>query len=81
MTASSSCLRARGQDDDAVIARRMQAAVAEMRHYAEFDYLVVNDDFDQALAELQSIIISQRVLLARQQQRHQALLAGLLGYL
>lgn len=74
-------LRARGQDDDAVIARRMQAAVAEMRHYAEFDYLVVNDDFDQALAELQSIIISQRVLLARQQQRHQALLAGLLGYL
>ena len=45
-------LQNRGQDDEAVIERRMKDAVNEMSHYAEFDYLVVNDDFDAALNEL-----------------------------
>lgn len=46
----------RGQDAQDVIARRMQAATAEMQHYGEFDYVIVNDDFDAALADLQAIV-------------------------
>ncbi len=49
-------LKNRGQDAPAVIARRMQAAIEEMRHYPEFDYVVVNDDFEQALSDLKAII-------------------------
>jgi len=72
-------LRGRGQDDEAIIARRMRDAVAEMSHYREFDYLVVNDDFALALQELKSIITSQRLLRVRQEQQYQALLAALLS--
>ncbi|MFI3154805.1 MAG: guanylate kinase [Methylococcaceae bacterium] len=61
-------LRSRGQDDEQIIARRMRDAVTEIRHHDEFDYLVVNDVFDQALTELKSIIIANR--LARQRQLH-----------
>ena len=49
-------LRGRGQDTPDVIAWRMQAAVDEMRHHDEFDYVVVNDDFDLALADLEAIL-------------------------
>lgn len=49
-------LRARQQDSDATIARRMRDAEAEMSHYAEFDHVIVNDDFDAALADLQHIV-------------------------
>lgn len=49
-------LQGRGQDADEVIERRMQDAVSEMRHYDEFDYVVVNDDFEAALADLRAII-------------------------
>lgn len=72
-------LRGRGQDDEATIARRMRDAVAEMSHYAEFDYLVVNDDFAEALEQLQSIIVCQRLGRERQVLEHQALLASLLA--
>lgn len=48
-------LRGRGQDSDDTIARRMHDAVAEMRHYDEFDFVVVNDDFAAALGDLRSI--------------------------
>lgn len=54
-------LRARGQDSDAVIARRMRDAVNEMSHYREYDYLVVNDDFREARGDLQAIIRSRRL--------------------
>lgn len=46
----------RQQDTQEVIDRRMRAAVAEMSHYSEFDHLVVNDDFDAALADLKAIL-------------------------
>jgi guanylate kinase len=46
----------RGQDSDEVIDTRMRAAISEMRHYREFDQLVVNDDFDAALADLKAIL-------------------------
>lgn len=49
-------LRARAQDSDATIARRMLAASEEMRHYTEFDYVIVNDDFAAALADLHAIV-------------------------
>jgi guanylate kinase len=49
-------LAGRGQDSQAVIERRMCAAVSEMEHYKEFDYQVVNDDFAAALADLKAII-------------------------
>jgi guanylate kinase len=72
-------LRGRGQDSEAIIARRMADAVTEMSHHDEFDYLVVNDDFNQALAELKSIIISNRLLKNRQQFAQRKLLLELLG--
>ncbi len=52
-------LTARGQDNPEVIEKRMRAAVSEMSHYKEFDYVVVNDDFDAALVDLQAIIRGQ----------------------
>ncbi len=49
-------LAGRGQDARDVIERRMQTAVSEMKHYREFDYLVVNDDFAAALEDLKAIV-------------------------
>ncbi len=72
-------LTGRGQDDDAIIARRMQDAEAEMSHYDEFDYVVVNDDFDTAVADLQAVISSQRLRVERQRVSLQSLLADLLA--
>lgn len=72
-------LASRGTDEHAVIARRMQAAVSEMSHFDEYDYLVVNDDFTTALQELQSLVISRRLTLAAMRARHAPLLEGLLS--
>lgn len=69
----------RGQDDETIIDRRMQDAEAEMSHYGEFDYLVVNDDFATAVADLRTIIASQRLGMARQQARQKKLIADLLA--
>ncbi len=71
-------LRARGQDDDKVVERRMRAAVDEMSHYREFDYLVVNDDFEQALQELRAIVIARRLRTSIQCQSREHLLQLLL---
>ena len=71
-------LRLRGQDDPGIIEGRMNAAVAEMSHYVESDFLVVNKDFDQALDELQSIVASQRLRTARQQEILPSMLQNLL---
>ena len=70
-------LRGRGQDSDEVIAKRMAQAVAEMTHYAEYDYLIVNDDFDLALSDLKTIIRAERLRLGRQKMRHDALITKL----
>jgi guanylate kinase len=72
-------LTGRGQDDPATIERRMAAAVSEMSHYIESDYLVVNDDFDRALEELRALVTSQRLQTRRQSQRLAATLQSLLG--
>ncbi len=61
-------LTGRATDSDDVIERRMADAVSEMRHYDEFDYLLINDDFEQALAELETVIKSQQFSLSQQKQ-------------
>jgi len=72
-------LQDRGQDDDEVIARRMRDAVSEMSHYDEYDYLVINDVFQEALDELVLIMRSGQLRLAPQVGQHAALLADLLA--
>ncbi|HGM5583536.1 TPA: guanylate kinase [Pseudomonas putida] len=72
-------LDGRGQDSEEIIAGRMKEAVSEMVHYNEFDYVIVNDDFEDALEDLKSVFRSNRLLLKKQQQRHGALLKQLVG--
>ncbi len=72
-------LNSRGQDSQEIIADRMAQAVSEMSHYDEFDYLIINAQFDEALAELQAIVKAQRNRLARQAQAHNGMLAELLS--
>ncbi len=71
-------LRLRGQDSPETIAKRLASARAEISHYAEYDYLVVNAQFDQALAEIKSIFIADRLRLSRQQAKLGELLEKLL---
>lgn len=54
-------LTSRGQDSHTVIQRRMEKARDEMSHYSEYDYLVINNKFDQALADLSAIVTSYRL--------------------
>jgi guanylate kinase len=71
-------LTGRGQDDEATIERRMAAAVSEMSHYVEADFLVINDDFATALEELRAIVRCQRLATARQVRRLGSQLTDLL---
>ena len=70
-------LRGRGQDAEEVIAKRVAAARDEMRHVAEFDYVTINDVFDEALQDLLAIIRTQRLTTASQLQRHTKLVQNL----
>ncbi|MDC0362075.1 guanylate kinase [Halioglobus sp.] len=72
-------LRGRGQDDDGIIQKRMDVAVEEMSHYVESDFMVVNANFDRALAELTAIVNSQRLTTPRQQALLADMLKGLLS--
>jgi len=72
-------LRGRGQDSDEVIASRMAAAQAECSHYNEFDYIIVNDDFDQALLDLTTIVSNQRLKCRQQTIAQQELFSNLLN--
>ena len=73
-------LRSRGQDDEVAIRKRTAEAVVEMSHHAEYDYLIVNDRFDDAVADLMAIIRAERLRAARQARRYAALLADLLSH-
>lgn len=70
-------LRGRGQDSDEVIAGRMAEARAEMSHYDEYDFLVVNDVFDTALDDLGCLVRGERLRRDRCEPRLEALLAEL----
>lgn len=69
----------RGQDSEEVIDGRMAEAVSESSHYGEYDYLVVNDDFTEALSELKAIFTTKRLEIDSQQQRHAELIRSLLA--
>jgi guanylate kinase len=71
-------LQNRGQDNEEIITRRMKDAVSEMSHYAEFDYIIVNDDFDVALQELSSIFKANQLTQLQQAQKLEKLLTELL---
>ena len=72
-------LRSRGKDSDAVIAQRLRGAFDEISHYVEFDYLVVNDDFSQALKDLQAIVHSRRLAQLTHAPKLEKLLTNLLS--
>ena len=71
-------LESRGQDNADTIMKRMMAAQDEMRHFDEFDYLVVNDQFDIALRDLQHIVLGARLKTPLQRLKQAALLENLL---
>jgi guanylate kinase len=71
-------LAKRAQDSEEVIERRMRAARAELSHGGEFDFLIVNEDFGQALDDLQAIIRTGRYRSEEQRERNHDLLAELL---
>ena len=78
-------LKNRAQDDELIIKKRMQDAENQMSHFNEFDYLVINDNFNAALADLESIIsssnnLSKRVHLSLEEQsiKHKKLLKKLI---
>lgn len=72
-------LTGRGQDPEEVIARRMAAAIEEMSHFEDADYLVINDRFDDALADLAGIIRAGRVRRDVQVRRWRRLIDALLA--
>lgn len=72
-------LTGRGQDSEEVIAARMAEAKNEISHYVESEYLIVNDDFEVALHEFNAILTAERLKLAKQAEKHQALLSSLLS--
>ncbi len=72
-------LRDRAQDSDAVIAARLDAALHEMDHHAEYDYLVINDRFEEALADLAAIFRARRLTSSLQAERHRKLFEQLLA--
>lgn len=72
-------LTGRGTDSQEIIDRRMQDAVSEMSHYGEFNYLIINDDFECALQELRSVVIARRQRISAQSQKQQELLKNLLN--
>jgi guanylate kinase len=72
-------LRSRGTDSDEVIARRLRDSLADLSHWSEFDYIVVNDDFDRATGELEAIVTGQGESLRRDRPELKELLARLLS--
>ena len=71
-------LRGRASDSEEVIERRMRDAVEDMRHFSNYDYLIINKDFDDALDELCAVVLSKRVQTGRQSTNNQTLLSALL---
>lgn len=75
--ALESRLKSRGQDDHQVIARRLLAAGGEMSHVSECQYVIINKDFNTALAELASVVQSSRLGIREQAIRHTDLFSQL----
>ncbi len=71
-------LSARAQDSIEVIEHRLSTAITDMQQYVHFDYLIINDVFDRALHDIETIIHSCRLTVAQQAKRHQPLIEALL---
>jgi len=67
-------LKKRGKDNDAVIAKRIAAVRQDVAHVAEFDYVIINDNLNEALRELNAVVLSAKLRCARQLARHQDLI-------
>lgn len=72
-------MRRRGQDSEEVIARRLAAAREEMSHFDEFDYLIINEVFDAAVADMCAILTASRLRRPAQLARHARLVEALLA--
>lgn len=72
-------LNTRGQDSAAVIAKRMSEARSEISHYCEYDYVIVNDDFDVALMDFKAILRAERLKQDKQAAKYQSMIAALLA--
>lgn len=72
-------LTQRGQDEPSVIERRMQSARDEISHYANADFIVLNDNFETALSDLQAIVRSQQLSQYHQSQHLTSVIEDLLG--
>lgn len=68
----------RGQDSEEVINHRLNQATLEMSHYVDFDYLVINNVFEDALSDLQTIFKAERLKRFRQEKRYASLLTSLI---
>ncbi|MBI5625727.1 MAG: guanylate kinase, partial [Nitrosomonadales bacterium] len=67
-------LKGRGKDNNEVITKRMAAVREDVAHVAEFDYVIINDNLNEALRELNAVVLATRVRRASQLIRHQALI-------
>jgi len=63
-------LRGRGQDTEEAIQRRLRAAREEITHVAEFDYVIINKEFEEARRDLAAVVRASRLMLSRQAARH-----------
>ena len=72
-------IKARGQDSNVVILKRMKEAVEEMSHYSEYDYLIINDNFKIAVSDLRSIIYAEHLSIKQQKYRNINLIQKLLN--
>ena len=68
----------RGTDTVDVIEHRLSCAVEDMQQYSNFDYIIINDDFNKALHDLEAVIIANRLTLAQQANRHEKLIQQLI---
>ncbi|MCO8041193.1 guanylate kinase [Acinetobacter bohemicus] len=68
----------RGTDSVEVIEHRLSCAVEDMQQYANFDYVIINDDFNKALHDLESVIIANRLVVSQQAYRHEKLIQALI---
>lgn len=68
----------RGTDAVDVIEHRLSCAVEDMQQYSNFDYIIINDDFNKALHDLEAVIIANRLTLSQQANRHEKLIQKLI---
>lgn len=68
----------RGTDSVEVIERRLGCAVEDMQQYVNFEYVIINDDFNKALHDLESVIIANRLVITQQASRHQKMISELI---